>query len=1217
MKKLMLLLMAMVIVLTGVADAQDEEYVLVGLSDTIIKLAPNGDVIDGSFIVDPDHLGRVGGLAIKDGVLYAASRHTGSAPGEISKYDLATGEYLGQFAQLLTCESLRLGPDGNLYAAGRDAGAVKGWDADGNEIFSFSTGAPWGLDFDDEGYLYTVDNGSAQYKKVLLTDSSVVSDYAPYAPGKTYRCTVVFAPNGVLYGMHDGQGIDKILPGTATNIVGSLPGFGAGVNVFPDGKIYIPGGGQKSVYTLDPDTDSIDTWVTGLAQETNSVLYVGGEAPPVPTQIVSFTVSDQTSASTAKTNAATVDVNLLVTTGEGVTIDAYFITEEEFVQEPPPDDPGWVGTQPATYTITGGEGTVTIYAYVRDSNGVVVGASHQILYATPVAWEGDYVLIGLNDTVMKVAPDGTAIDANFIMDDRLQGVRGLAAKDDVLYVGNAGAATVEKYDLATGEYIGQFAQADQGWRYVAWRNWETIKGFAPDGTEVFSYVGAAPWGMDFRGGYLYTVHNGDDVYKKVLLTDASDVSDYAPYSVGKSYMSTVVFAPNGVLYGMHDGNGIDKVTGPGSSTSIVAHLDGFGPGVDVFADGRIYIPAGGQQRVDILDPSTDSLSTWVDSLPQACYSVLYVGEGPPPTPTTIIAFSVSDQTTGSTSKTNEPTVNVSMTVTPGEGATITGYMLTETPDQPALDDPNWLASLPATYTITGGEGTVTIYGWVKDDLGTVAGETTEILYREPVPWEGNYVLVGLYSKIIKLAPNGDVIDDSFIVDPDHLGRVGGLAIKDGVLYAGSRHTGSAPGEISKYDLATGEYLGRFAEILTCEGIKFGPDGNLYAAGRDAGAVKGWDADGNLVFSFATGAPWGVDFDDEGYLYTVDNGSRQYRKVLTTDSSVSWSYAPYAPDKTYRGTVIFAPDGSLYGIHDGQGIDRVPPGGGSATTVASVPCFGSGVSLFPDGKLYIPGGGKKAVYALDPADDSVTTWLTDLEEETNSVVFVDVTPKLEITEFVVTDRTTGSPATTNEAAVNISIQAVAPPGETVLGYQITETPEEPEGVYRHMVTDYVIQAPAGSLVTLYGWALDTAGNVARKPYTILYNPDALEGVVLVGSSGKIMKLTADGSVLDHSFIDDADHLKGPVRGLAVKDGVLYAGSADDATVHKYDLATGEYLGQFAQADQGWRSTEAVKLGPDGNIYVAWRNWETIKGFTSMTRGTYTPLATRARSTRRFC
>jgi len=78
---------------------------------------------------------------------------------------------------------------------------------------------------------------------------------------------------------------------------------------------------------------------------------------------------------------------------------------------------------------------------------------------------------------------------------------------------------------------------------------------------------------------------------------------------------------------------------------------------------------------------------------------------------------------------------------------------------------------------------------------------------------------------------------------------------------------------------------------------------------------------------------------------------------------------------------------LYGLHDGQGIDRVPPGGGSATTIgATVPEFAPGVDVFPDGKIYIPCGGNKTVRVLDPANDSITPWV-ELDVPCYSVLFL--------------------------------------------------------------------------------------------------------------------------------------------------------------------------------------------------------------------------------------
>jgi len=102
----------------------------------------------------------------------------------------------------------------------------------------------------------------------------------------------------------------------------------------------------------------------------------------------------------------------------------------------------------------------------------------------------------------------------------------------------------------------------------------------------------------------------------------------------------------------------------------------------------------------------------------------------------ITDFQVSDQSTGSTLFTNSPTVDVSMTVDAGK-TTIDGYLVTESDVAPTE---GWLGAAPATYTITGGEGLGTLYAWIKDSQGSIAGKSTTILFSTAVPVVSNVVV---------------------------------------------------------------------------------------------------------------------------------------------------------------------------------------------------------------------------------------------------------------------------------------------------------------------------------------------------------------------------------------------------------------------------------------------------------------------------------------------
>jgi len=87
----------------------------------------------------------------------------------------------------------------------------------------------------------------------------------------------------------------------------------------------------------------------------------------------------------------------------------------------------------------------------------------------------------------------------------------------------------------------------------------------------------------------------------------------------------------------------------------------------------------------------------------------------------ITEFKASDLASGNYHFTDTSTVDISLQAS---GA-IDGYKVTESDVEPASWDP----APPTTYTITGGQGVVTLHGWVKTSSGQVLHETTEIVYN--------------------------------------------------------------------------------------------------------------------------------------------------------------------------------------------------------------------------------------------------------------------------------------------------------------------------------------------------------------------------------------------------------------------------------------------------------------------------------------------------------
>ena len=90
-------------------------------------------------------------------------------------------------------------------------------------------------------------------------------------------------------------------------------------------------------------------------------------------------------------------------------------------------------------------------------------------------------------------------------------------------------------------------------------------------------------------------------------------------------------------------------------------------------------------------------------------------------------FTVSDVTTDSLVFTNDRTVVANLTLP--SGWTSGSFALTETDEIPSV----WSETPITSYTITGSEGAVNLYGWVKDANGNVGGRCATIYYSTATP----------------------------------------------------------------------------------------------------------------------------------------------------------------------------------------------------------------------------------------------------------------------------------------------------------------------------------------------------------------------------------------------------------------------------------------------------------------------------------------------------
>ena len=123
------------------------------------------------------------------------------------------------------------------------------------------------------------------------------------------------------------------------------------------------------------------------------------------------------------------------------------------------------------------------------------------------------------------------------------------------------------------------------------------------------------------------------------------------------------------------------------------------------------------------------------------------------------------------------------------------------------------------------------------------------------------------------------------------------------------------------------------------------------------------------------------------------------------------------------------------------------------------------------------------------DDSVLTEPVGIVTHGGFTYVGQLAAVVNVTGFAVTDATSGSALVTNAATVNVSITAEPAEGQTITGYAVNETGSEPTDGWQASVTSYDIQTASGDTVTLFAFAIDSAGNIGSTSTDIYFNTAA--------------------------------------------------------------------------------------------------------------------------------
>ena len=437
--------------------------------------------------------------------------------------------------------------------------------------------------------------------------------------------------------------------------------------------------------------------------------------------VSSFAVADASSTSTIITNDATVNVTAFDASSPAPeTITNWLITEGHS-DVPLLDDDRWLDAPPGTYSLlTADPGTgidVTLYAWVKDSADRIASSRSISIYlclADPVVANP-----AVTSTRLTMASVTWTTDINAFGFVKYRAV----GASDWTFTALETAKTKTHSHVITGLTPGEQYE-------IVIQNNEKIE----DAIILDHLPGYDVWGQDIdKSAWTATasrVASAEPGYQPPNAIDGKlTTSWYAGAAVGTQWLRIDMGARYDVRVVSFDQNQdlqwLEVYVTDSQS--------------DAVADWGAYVARTtdkAQHQDLITTPKEGRFILLRVSFVHHC-SIKEVSAMGLPVPTVSVdEFTVADQSSNNALWTDDATVAVTAFVADASGG-VAGWMITETATEPLPDDEGWLAEAPAAYTITGGEGTVTLYAWVMDASGNVGGKSAAILFSTAAPVVSN------------------------------------------------------------------------------------------------------------------------------------------------------------------------------------------------------------------------------------------------------------------------------------------------------------------------------------------------------------------------------------------------------------------------------------------------------------------------------------------------
>jgi hypothetical protein len=466
-----------------------------------------------------------------------------------------------------------------------------------------------------------------------------------------------------------------------------------------------------------------------------------------------------------------------------------------------------------------------------------------------------------------------------------------------------------------------------------------------------------------------------------------------------------------------------------------------------------------------------------------------------PKTVTVVVDTTPPVITSFTLKTPSVSKDATITsLTATDSSPIVGYLLSEKPDKPAIDDPRW--TMKPSYTFAA-DGDQILYAFAKDNAGNISAPASALVTMDATPPVVRSFVVPPVQKSLTV-PITMTAEDTNSAVTGYAVTTSGTAPPAAASWKPSpptSFTATAPGQITLYAWAKDAVGNVSAPVSATVNIDTTPPTVTFTASPAANSLtvpinlSAMDTGGVAGFMVKE-ANTPPKADDTGWLptapatFTLSAGgtktiyawAKDQMGNVSTVKSVTVSIDTTPP--TITGFAVKSPAGAKVPITAFTATDNVAVGAYLITESANVPGADAPWSKSKPASYTATTSGDKTLYA----------WVKDTAGNVSAskTVTTSVDAEAPAINF-------SAPELTNTLTIPVTFGATDNKGVT--GYQITLTKAQP-AVWKTAAPDS-FTVPSPGVKTLYAWATDAVGNVSFKTATV--NIDKTPPVVTFTSS----------------------------------------------------------------------------------------------------------------------